>query len=91
MEKDKNYIVRFFESLNDGSYEDIEVNKIEENSHCIYIEIYTTELEFYSTEKTLTIANWYTEKVLRIEDYDVNIFYDKDNLNNFRLAFWKKK
>lgn len=91
MEKDKNYIVRFFESLNDGSYEDIEVNKIEENSCCIHIELYTTDLEFSNTEKTLTIANWYTEKVLRIEDYDVDIFYDSDEHYNFRLAFWKKK
>lgn len=91
MEKDKSGIYKFFDDFQQFHWDDIEINKLEENSKCIYVELYAKEFEYSTKDRELTIANEYAQEILEVdENYDVEIFYDNWKYYPFSIAFWKK-
>lgn len=91
MSNEKSGIYNFFDDFQRVHWEDIEINKLEENSKCIYVEFYALEVEYSDKDRELTIANDHMQEILVVdENYDVEIFYEVNKYYPISIAFWKK-
>lgn len=91
MEKDNNYIVKFFEKLNWMGYDYMEAIEIKEEPDYIWIKLFTEELDYSAKDNTLTISNSHASRTLEIDDnYIVDISYCWYWDREHQITFWKK-